>query len=156
MTGSSAKLAESAVGAATRSPTERCHMFIFDQVFSSCSHYLATCDNHGYISIFKISSALSANANKRDFFPYFSFKASDKALYSLRTHADSLICGGSKALMCWSWSSLLSKVNYPFVISFLFSQTFFCVVLPIIKKSSSHRLALPCRFKTCVACFVES
>ncbi|XP_067950213.1 THO complex subunit 6 homolog [Watersipora subatra] len=92
-----------------RTPIQKVHTTIFDQSFSECGNYLAVCDNLGFVSVYRLSSALVPNPKKESYKPFYTFKASDYAIYSLLTNDGKLICGGKKALTCWSWTTIIDE-----------------------------------------------
>ncbi|KAF6034253.1 THOC6 [Bugula neritina] len=68
------------------------------------------CDNLGYVTVYRLSDALSSNSRKTNLHPHYYFKASDYSIYSIITHDDFLICGGENMISGWLWSDIISKV----------------------------------------------
>ncbi|KAF6026413.1 THOC6 [Bugula neritina] len=93
----------------SRTPLERLHTTVFGQSFSRCGNFLAVCDNLGYVTVYRLSDALSSNSRKTNLHPHYYFKASDYSIYSIITHDDFLICGGENMISGWLWSDIISK-----------------------------------------------
>lgn len=78
----------------------------FSQKFSPDGDILAACDNFGYISLFKLSNALSSDNIDKVKLPYSKFKATDSSLYTLEKTNDLLLCAPLNQIIGWRWKDL--------------------------------------------------
>ncbi|XP_060064727.1 THO complex subunit 6 homolog [Ylistrum balloti] len=86
------------------------HTSVFAQCFSPCGKFLAAANNHGYIAIFSLTTALSPDGTEALWKPVYSYKASeDGSIFCLASSDIFLISGGNGPICAWKWTDILNK-----------------------------------------------
>lgn len=83
----------------------------FSQKFSPDGDILATGDNFGNISLFKLSTALNAENIDKIKGSYSSFNVANSSLYTLESSKDLLIGAPLNQIVGWKWKDLKENKN---------------------------------------------
>lgn len=84
---------------------------VFSEKFSSDGEVLATGDNFGNISLYKLSSVLSTENIEKPKLPYLKIRAHKSSLYSLESSNDILVCAPLNEIKGYKWKDLDNSTN---------------------------------------------